>query len=202
MKLSQDMGSTPITSTYKYNMITKTTIKCDTCGKKVEKLASEIKRQKKKGKNKFYCNKKCVANSIRNKDHIKKYSSKNSFKVNNKYGLTKIDQFTPFRYHIRNAKRRKDLNKEESTVDVQFLKCLWDSQNGCCAITGIKLEHRYLSWMKNQQKSPYQASLDRIDNSKGYIKGNVRFVCLMYNYARNTFSDQQVLDFFRKVANK
>lgn len=177
-------------------MITKIQIKCDACGKTVKKIASEIKRQKDKGRTRFYCNRKCAANTFQNKEHIKKYSEQNFFKVHNQYGLNKIDEFTPFRYHIRNAKRRTNLNKD---IDVKFLKDLWDSQQGCCAVTGLKLEHRYLSWMKNQRKSPYQASLDRIDNNKGYIRGNVRFVCLMYNYARNNFSDKETTEFFSRI---
>lgn len=168
---------------------------CTTCQNKSIKRFYDIERQKKKGKTKFYCSKKCASNSLENKEHIKKYSKQNCFKKNNKHGLVKIDEFTPFRYHIRNAKRRRDLHKK-LPIDVKFLKQLWDSQDGRCAVTGFKLQHKYLSWMKNQQKSPYQASLDRIDNSKGYTKDNVRFVCLMYNYARNNFSDEETIQFF------
>ena len=47
--------------------------------------------------------------------------------------------------------------------------------------------------------APDQASLDRIDNSKGYVKGNVRFVALIYNYARNGFDDEAVLAFCNAV---
>lgn len=171
-------------------------ITCSVCQNKSKKIYSEIERQKKKGRTKFYCSRKCASSRIENKIHIKKYGKQNFFKKRNKHGLLKIDEFTPFRYHLRNSKRRKNLDKN---LDVQFLKELWDSQNGCCAITGFKLEHKYLSWTKNKPKSPYQASLDRIDNSKGYIKSNVRFVCLMYNYARNNFSDEETIQFFRRM---
>ncbi len=71
---------------------------------------------------------------------------------------------------------------------------------GVCPFTKQKLElktHNYKT-----HRNPYQASLDRIDNSKGYIKGNVRFVALIFNYARNDFSDEQVLDFCQKVTEK
>lgn len=50
------------------------------------------------------------------------------------------------------------------------------------------------------EHSPYQASLDRIDSSKGYIEGNVEFVCLAVNYAKNGFSKEQMIEFFGKVA--
>ena len=34
-----------------------------------------------------------------------------------------------------------------------------------------------------------QASLDRIDSSKGYVKGNVQFIVAPINYMKNTLSD-------------
>lgn len=45
-------------------------------------------------------------------------------------------------------------------------------------------------------ETPYQASLDRIDSSRGYVKGNVEFVCLAVNFAKSTFSKEQMLEFF------
>lgn len=47
--------------------------------------------------------------------------------------------------------------------------------------------------------SPWNASLDRIDNAKGYIQGNVRFITVMANLARSTFTDEQVLEFCHAV---
>ena len=41
------------------------------------------------------------------------------------------------------------------------------------------------------------ASIDRMD--LGYI--DVRFVSVMYNYARNTFTDEEVLQFAKAVVN-
>jgi hypothetical protein len=69
-----------------------------------------------------------------------------------------------------------------------------------CAITGLKLVSKVFD--DNQPKSPYQASLDRIDNAKGYTKDNVRFVCLMFNYARNNFTDEETLEFFKKASTQ
>ncbi len=43
------------------------------------------------------------------------------------------------------------------------------------------------------------ASLDRIDNNLGYIKGNVRYVALIVNYARNSWGDNAVRGFARAV---
>jgi len=43
------------------------------------------------------------------------------------------------------------------------------------------------------------ASLDRIDNEKGYIKGNVRFVCLGINYMKNRRADSEVFELLDKI---
>lgn len=54
-----------------------------------------------------------------------------------------------------------------------------------------------IGWM---EQDPSNASLDRIDNSKGYIEGNVRFVALMANLARQSFTDEQMIAFCKAVA--
>lgn len=38
---------------------------------------------------------------------------------------------------------------------------------------------------------PFAPSLDRLDNSLGYIVSNVRLACCMANLARNAFSDEE-----------
>lgn len=47
--------------------------------------------------------------------------------------------------------------------------------------------------------TPRRASLDRIDSSIGYIPGNIRFVSVMANYCKNSFSDQEVFEFCQAV---
>ncbi|NDB59958.1 hypothetical protein EB001_16140, partial [bacterium] len=81
----------------------------------------------------------------------------------------------------------------------EYLFQLWETQNGICPFTKQKLELRTHNYTHIENR-PYQASLDRIDNNKGYVKGNVRFVALIFNYARNNFSDEQVLEFCKQVA--
>ena len=48
------------------------------------------------------------------------------------------------------------------SVTIEYLSNLFEQQNHCCAITGDKINE-----ISN-------ASLDRIDSSKGYIEGNVQ----------------------------
>lgn len=47
---------------------------------------------------------------------------------------------------------------------------------------------------------PNQASIDRIDSSLGYVRGNIEFVCLMANMAKNVWTRKDVLDFCKRVS--
>lgn len=91
-------------------MITTTKIICATCGKEAIKRATEIERQKKKGKKLFYCDLSCAgkANCIHLKpyqEQIKKYAGK-------KYWTKKTDEYSPFRYHINNINKRIKQHKK------------------------------------------------------------------------------------------
>jgi hypothetical protein len=47
--------------------------------------------------------------------------------------------------------------------------------------------------------SPTSLSVDRIDNSKGYIPGNVRLVCVAINAFRGTMNDEEMLKMARAL---
>lgn len=57
-----------------------------------------------------------------------------------------------------------------------------------CSVTGVDLNWDF----KGRERNPWAPSLDRRDNSKGYTRDNVRVVCLAYNIARSTWSDEVV----------
>lgn len=48
-----------------------------------------------------------------------------------------------------------------------------------------------------QLHSLTRASLDRIDSTKGYVKGNVEFVCLAINYAKNNFKKEEMMSLIK-----
>lgn len=98
----------------------------------------------------------------------------------------------------RNAKRRALLTGKEIDIDTEFLEELWVKQNGCCAKTGNKfvLETNGLA-----NKSPYNPSVDRIDNTKGYTKDNVQLVTYHYNIAKSTYTEEQLIQLAKDILN-
>lgn len=94
------------------------------------------------------------------------------------------------------AKRAKN-NGWDYNIDREYLVDLWNSQNGRCAVSGIKMQTESGNRIS---KNPYRASLDRIDNRKGYIKGNVRFTTHWVNNAKSTWPDNIFEDFITNIA--
>jgi hypothetical protein len=171
-------------------------ITCAECGIKSPKRKAEIDRQLRKGKVTFYCSTNCASkNSC---SHLEKY---HGLYNQNLVPNNRLDELTSFKWYLKVIRKNSKHRQHEYNIDCKYLKQLWDKQNGICPFTNKKLILRTHS-NNDITKSPYQASLDRVDNSIGYIEGNVRFVALIYNYAKNTFSDQEVIDFCKNVANK
>jgi hypothetical protein len=79
-----------------------------------------------------------------------------------------------------NAKRKK----LPYDLSLTYLRTLYESQAGNCALTGAPL-------FMGQGDHPLGASLDRIDNTKGYVLGNVRLVAYWANIGRGEWSDDE-----------
>lgn len=72
-------------------------------------------------------------------------------------------------------------NKFEVCLVVEDLKELWQKQEGRCAYTKLPLLAT-----ANQFNT---VSLDRIDSGKGYIVGNVQFVCAAVNKMKQNYTE-------------
>lgn len=86
-------------------------------------------------------------------------------------------------------------NAQQRNLDFDItLEYIWDlfqTQNGKCVFTGETLT---LCPYKDQT-----ASLDRINSNKGYIKGNVQWVHKTINKLKNNFSDEDFIEWCRKI---
>jgi hypothetical protein len=153
---------------------------CKNCGVEFEKPLTEIRRNEKLNRPNF-CTRTCVG-----KNNAKNFGDrKNNYDIS-QHSNNRFDGYTKFRYHYRNIKKRyRDID-----VTIDDLNEQWKKQNGICEFSGVKL---ILSSYTKINKNPiYTASLDRIDSSKGYIKGNIRWVSRSINYMKNDMSDDMV----------
>lgn len=167
------------------------TLTCAGCGTSFEKPTAEVRRQRKKNPDRqFYCTMPCYG----------RHAGKNNIGENRVTGHllpgNRQDEFSPFRYYMNKARNRK----YDTDLDLPYLKDLWEQQRGRCAISGIGMDlPRNTVAFDRDKGNPWKASLDRIDCSQGYLKGNVRFVVNMANLCRNGFTDEEVLRFARGV---
>lgn len=164
------------------------TLTCQNCGNSFIRNLSEYKRCVKRGFA-ISCSRSCGA-TLRNYKHSKG-------NINFIAGYTRQDEYSPFRYYLNKAKNRREYG--DTDLDLLYLKKLWESQAGICPYTGYKMDLPKNTQDSNIKGSPEKASLDRIDSSLGYIRGNVQFVCLSVNLAKNGFSHEQMLSFFKKI---
>jgi hypothetical protein len=109
------------------------------------------------------------------------------------------DKFSNYKLFLSRVKMRSKEKSEIYDIDLQYIFNLWNSQNGICPLTGWKMLLPTDPKCGFISKDIKNASLDRIDSSIGYIKGNVRFVCVMANYAKNVFHDNELIQFCNAV---
>jgi len=76
-----------------------------------------------------------------------------------------------------------------------MLKRLWDEQSGICPITGWSMEKR----KTGSGLTARTVTVDRVDQTIGYIENNIRLVCFAANNARYVWSDYDLVLFCKAV---
>lgn len=92
---------------------------------------------------------------------------------------------------------KTNAEKRKISFDLK-IEDIWDlfiKQNKKCALSGIEL---YFSNHISLNKG--NASLDRIDSSKGYTKGNIQWVHKDINIMKMDLSQNQFIDFCHKIS--
>jgi len=85
------------------------------------------------------------------------------------------------------AKMRAEKTGLPFDLDVEYLRDLYEKQQGLCAYTGEVMQ---VQAPKSEPKWPV-LSLDKIDPEKGYVKGNVQFVTMRVNTMKNDMTHEQ-----------
>ena len=156
------------------------------CGVEFFKDKSELNRNKKIGR-KNYCSLKC--SGINNHTHLNSYVKEN-IKFILPHSNNRRDQFTGLREHFRRVKKRH----HKYNIDLNDLLEQWNSQNGICVYSGVKLVHP-----NENGNNINTASLDRIDSNLGYVKGNIQFISMSCNYAKNNMTHDEMLEFIELI---
>ena len=119
---------------------------------------------------------------------------------NFKHGGRRADYFM---YAVRRAKgnegnraRKKNPSPQKSfNITATYLKSIFPIDHRC-PILGIDF-----SFNKSKMEKP---SLDRINNSKGYVKGNVIWISTRANLIKNDVDAEtllKIVEFYRKLEN-
>lgn len=148
-------------------------LNCSHCGNSFSKEKKEYDRWIRKGKTNFYCGLGCH------------------------YKHREPESDAPFKLIFKHSRRNAVTRKHSFSLSVDYIKQLWEEQNGKCAYTGVPLVlPTYL-----YESSPRKASLDRIDSTRGYEEGNVEFVCVFVNLGKNGFTKQEVIELLNDFKN-
>ena len=84
------------------------------------------------------------------------------------------------------------------TIDIEYIMDLLVYQHGKCALTGWDLEFTR-GGSYGYGTNPMGCTMDRKNNSEGYVKGNVQWVHVDINYAKLTLSNKDFIDMCRRV---
>ncbi len=97
---------------------------------------------------------------------------------------------------IKSAEKRN----YEFNLTKDYIWSLFEQQNGICKLSGLPVGFGNRS-IKTNKKRTTTASLDRIDNNKGYIIGNVQWVHKDINKMRREFTIEYYKEMCQAVAN-
>jgi hypothetical protein len=93
----------------------------------------------------------------------------------------------------RNAKSRNI----EFSITIEYAWDLFLIQNKKCKLSGLDIS----LYRHHRNHIRPTASLDRIDNNKGYIVGNVQWVHKHLNICKHTYSNEEFIEICNMVAN-
>lgn len=95
------------------------------------------------------------------------------------------------------AKKRASLSGVEFTLERFVIETYLEI--GHCWMTGFKFDY---SSPTDASRNPFAPSIDRKNNSKGYIAENVQVVCNIYNTGKNDYNELDFIAMCMAVADR
>jgi hypothetical protein len=86
-------------------------------------------------------------------------------------------------------------SKIKCDLDIKFLLILWEQQGGKCYYSNVPLQIPQYGKGRN----PFTASVDRLDNSKGYTKDNVVWCVWACNAGKSELSVDEYIQLCKQV---
>jgi len=171
---------------------------CKKCGVHFEKSKSEYNRKIKLGTS-FFCSLKCSGSF--NTSHLdywrKSEENKNFIK---QFSGSKKDNYSPFRETLKKVRSKSKSKNRDYDIDLKYLREVWEKQEGKCPYLKKKLILPLTNQSHDKSNPNLVASLDRIDSSKGYIKGNIQFISTTLNFAKNKYTEDVLLNLIEMCA--
>ena len=145
----------------------------------------------------FYCNG-CFP------DGTKKYRSRcklcvlSKLKINNKKNSqTKAERRSSSPKNFISGILNHSAGRKQNlgfNIDMGYLLQLYEDQDGFCAISGVKMTH-----IAGRGRLNTNISIDRIDSKRGYLRGNVQFVCDIVNRMKSDMREDELLTWCRRI---
>ena len=80
------------------------------------------------------------------------------------------------------------------TITKEYLKELWDKQEGKCAISGVEM-----TFEQCNGRTPKNVSIDQINHKEGYVPGNVQLVCMAINQMKSDLELDELYSFCNAI---
>jgi hypothetical protein len=119
---------------------------------------------------------------------IKKYQKRYFIKNKTKIGIQRRKRrlksylLNPIAEHLRFKKYISKTKKQTFDLTNKWAK---ENYTGYCALTGLKFD-------LSRKLTPFSPTVDRIDNSKGYIKNNCRVILRGLNMLKGIGTDEDM----------
>jgi hypothetical protein len=123
----------------------------------------------------------------------------NAEKKKRYYEKLALDVNRSLRYHFSAARKSATKRNIGFYITEETIVKLWKKQKGKCALSGIEMT---LTHGTSAAMNPTKISVDRIDNSQGYVDGNVQLILWQANAAKSVWSNQQLIELCKAVASR
>lgn len=98
------------------------------------------------------------------------------------------------RWRFLAAKDRAVKHNISFNLELQYILDLWDSQKGVCALSGLPM-----TFELKQGRISTNVSIDKIDRTLGYVKGNIQLVCMACNQIKSDLTEIEMYNFCKNI---